>query len=225
MGGKSIQPGTAIALPIPVPATQLFSHRATNALLALLADNPHALFGVRDLARATDYTHKTISDAVVDLAAADLVETSHEGPKKLVQINRARLDNPDDPILRIPQSEFHEPVSALLDRLHENLEDIRGIVLFGSVACGEADRRSDIDCFVLVADHQATNQQRAHELTSDLSERRFSGDRYKFHLLVESLESTQNYGERLRDIFATGLTLAESESLRTLKQEVLANGR
>lgn len=81
MDEKSIQTGTAIALPIPVPAMQLFSHRATNALLALLADNPYALFGVRDLARATDYTHKTISDAVVDLAAADLVETSHEGPK------------------------------------------------------------------------------------------------------------------------------------------------
>lgn len=38
MDGKSIQTSTAIALPIPVPATQLFTHRATNALLALLVN-------------------------------------------------------------------------------------------------------------------------------------------------------------------------------------------
>jgi len=217
--------GTSIALPIPVRAGGLFSHRATGDVLALLADAPDTAFGIRDLARATGYAHKSVSDAVEDLEAAGLVEVDHQGRKKLVRIDRDRLTNPDDPILRIPQAEFHPPVRALVERLRETLDDLRGIVLFGSVARGEADRRSDVDCFVLVGGTQATAQQRAHGITGDLNEERFEGDRYRFQVLVESVESARQHGERLREMFAEGLTLHETPALRDLKREVLTDGR
>ncbi len=110
-------------------------------------------------------------------------------------------------------------------RLTDQIEEIHGIVLFGSVARGDADRRSDIDCFVLVDGTQATAQQTAHEITSELNEEAFDGDRYKFHVLVESVESAHRYGNRLREIFATGLTLKTSETLTQLKEEVLTNGQ
>lgn len=225
MGSKSIQKGASLALPVPVPATDLFSHNCTGEILAVLVDNPYTAFGIRDLSRATDHPHRSISSAIDDLEAVGFVETEHAGRKKLVHINRTRLTKPDDPIIQIPQAEFHTPVRELITRITNQIENIHGIVLFGSVARGDADRRSDIDCFVLVDGPQATAQQTADEITSELNEESFDGDRYKFHVLVESVESARRYGDRLQEIFATGLTLAESDILTQLKEEVLTNGR
>jgi len=225
MGSQSIQRGASLELSVPVPSTDLFRHKSTGEILALLIDNPYTAFGIRDLSRATDHPHRSISSAIDDLEAVGFVEIEHTGRKKLVRINRARLSKPDDPIIQIPQDGFHAPVRELVTRLTDQIEDIHGIVLFGSVARGDADRRSDIDCFVLVDDTQATAQQTADELTSELNEETFDGDRYKFHVLAESVESARQYGDRLREIFATGLTLDGSDALTQLKEEVLTNGR
>lgn len=224
MGSNHIQRGASLELPVPVPSTDLFSHACAGEILAVLVDNPYTAFGIRDLSRATDHPHRSISSAVDDLEAVGFVDIEHAGRKKLVRINRSRLSKPDDPIIRIPQDEFHTPVRELLTRLTDNLDDIHGIVLFGSVARGNADRRSDIDCFVLVDGTQATAQQTADELTSELNEEVFDGDRYKFHVLVESVKSARDYGDRLREIFATGLTLEGSDTLTQLKEEVLTDG-
>lgn len=217
--------GTTLSLSVPVPTRELFSHRCTGDVLALLVDNPHTSFGIRDVSRLIDATHPTISSAIDDLESAGLVETEHAGAKKHVRIDRTRLDKPDDPIMQIPQAEFHSPVRELVDRVTDEIDDVCGVVLFGSVARGEADRRSDVDCFVLVDGSQAMAQQTADEITAALNETRFDGDRYKFHVLVESVESARDYGDRLREIFATGLTIVESEELTTLKEEVFADGR
>lgn len=213
-----------LALSIPVTHPELFSHRATAALLSVLADNPYTEFGIRELSRATDYTHRSVSQAVEDLEAVDLVESEHHGPKKLVRINRSRLDTPAESVLTIPQSEFHQPVRDLVGELETQLDDVLGIVLFGSVARGTADRQSDIDCFVLVRENQAVGQQTAHDVVEKLHDRRYEGERYTFQVLVESLETASEYGDRLREVFATGLTLSETPPLRELKEEVLTDG-
>ncbi|WP_227379116.1 nucleotidyltransferase domain-containing protein [Haladaptatus halobius] len=225
MGSKTIQKGASLALPVPVPSTDLFSHKSTDEILALLVDNPYTAFGIRDLSRATNHPHRSISSAIDDLEAIGFVEIEHVGRKKLVRINRSRLTKPEDPIIQIPQEEFHAPIRELIARLTDSVDNIRGILLFGSVARGDADRRSDIDCFVLVEGKQATAQQTADEITAELNEEAFDGDRYKFHVLAESVESARRYGDRLREIFATGLTLKASDTLTQLKEEVLTNGR
>lgn len=225
MNRKNIHHGTTLALSIPVTRPEVFSHRATADVLAVLADNPDGTFGIREMSRAIDRPHRSVSQAVEDLAAVDLVRIDRDGPKKLVGINRDRLEDPTDPVLAIPQSEFHEPVRDLLAELETALEAVAGIVLFGSVARGQADRRSDIDCFVLVAEGAAIGQQTAHEVVETLHDRRYDGHRYTFQVLVESTETATQYGERLRTIFAEGITLRESDQLRTLKQEVLADGQ
>lgn len=225
MEREPIQEGASLELPVPVPSTDLFSHTCTGEVLALLVDNPYTAFGIRDLSRATDHPHRSISTAVADLNAVGFVEVEHTGQKKLVRINRSRLTKPDDPIVQIPQSEFHAPVRELVARVTADIDDVAGIILFGSVARGDADRRSDIDCFVLVEGTQATAQQTVDEIMSALNEESFTGDRYTFHVLAESVESARRYGDRLREIFATGLTLVDSETLTQLKEEVLTNGR
>jgi predicted nucleotidyltransferase len=214
-----------LTLPLPVPNARLFRYAATDDILTLLANNPHTRFSIRDIRRATGHSPSSVTDTIDLLVETDLVKITRDGNKKLVEINRERLSKPDDPILQIPQAEFHDPVHSLIDRLQDQLDTIAGILLFGSVARGEADRSSDIDCFVLVSDEKATAQRIAHEVARDLEEERFDGDRYQFHVLVESTRSVTNIGERLREIFTEGIVLYETEQLQDAKDEVLTNGQ
>lgn len=224
MDGYSNHLGTTVALSVPIAHPGLFSHSATADILGVLADAPDERYGIRELSRIVDTTHKTVSDAVADLEAVELVVTSHDGPKKTVRINPDRLDKPDDPILGIPQPAFHAPIRELVEGLQDTLPRICGIVVFGSVARGEADRRSDIDCFVLVEDEQATAQQASHELVDHLHDRRFDGDRYTFQVLVESVETARQYGDRLQHILTHGITLEDSPIFQQVKKEVVRNG-
>ncbi|WP_244877489.1 nucleotidyltransferase domain-containing protein [Haloferax prahovense] len=217
--------GMELTFPLPVPNNRLFRYAATGDVLTLLANNPHTRFSIRDIRRATDHSPSSVTDTVDLLAETDLVQITREGNKKLVQINRNRLTKPDDPILQIPQSEFHDPVRTLVDRLRSRIDNIAGILVFGSVARGEADRSSDIDCFVLVTEEKSTAQRIAHEVARDLEEERFDGDRYQFQVLAESVESATNIGDRLREIFTEGIVLHGTEDLQTAKQEVLTTGQ
>lgn len=233
----------SLRLPVPVPNERLFRYAATPDVLALLVNSPGTRFSIRDIRRATGHSPSTVTDTVDLLADCDLVRVTREGNRKLVQINADRLESPIDPIARIPQAEFHEPVRALVERLRDRLDGLAGAVVFGSVARGEADRASDIDCLVLVENERASAQAAAHELASELSELRFNaavagtaggtgtagatrpdGDRYEFEVLVESVESAERVGERLGEILAEGVPVVETERLRELKREVLTGG-
>jgi predicted nucleotidyltransferase len=217
------EPPTEATLTIPIPALDpsLYRYGATNEILRILVDNPYTEFTARELSRVTDYSLRSITQASDVLSANDLIHTRAEGNRKPIRINRARLSKPDDPVLQLPQAEFHQPVRAAVDQLGEQLDDVHGIVVFGSVARGEADRQSDIDLFVLVAEAQATNQRWAHEIAKQLGQQRFTGDRYEFEVLVESVTSARQYGERLGEIFAGGLTLYTTDTLAAVKREVL----
>lgn len=224
MDNESIQSDTSVRVSIPIP-DDVFRHSACGPVLSLLADTPHAAFGIRDLSRAIERPHRSVSLAVDDLEALGLVTTTAESGKKLVQIDRNRLETADDPIVRIPQVEFHDPIRRLRSELLDRLEDVAGILLFGSVARGDADRKSDIDCFVLVRSDRATNQKRAHELAQELGEERFNGDRYDFQIMVESGDSASRQRDRLQEIVVDGITLYETQELTDLKAEVISDGR
>jgi len=208
-----------VELPVPAPTPDLFRHTATDDLLRVLLDNPYERFTIRALARLTENAAQSVKRAVDVLEANDLIVVESEGNRRLVGINRARASKPDDPILRIPQSEFHPPVRAALDRLHEALGDIEGVLVFGSVARGQADRQSDIDLWVLAGDR--ADQHRANELAKELGRERFDGDRYEFQILVETSESARARSDRLEDVFADAITLVDGEPLRDLKHEVM----
>lgn len=209
-----------VGLPIPAPEPDLFRHTATNDLLRLLLDNPYEQFTIRELARLTDNAAQSVKRAVDVLEANGLLVVAPEGNRRLVGINRDRLSKPDDPILHIPQQEFHPPIRAALDRLCAELDGLAGVLVFGSVARGQADRQSDIDLWVL-ADDRTSRQHRANKLATELGQERFDGERYEFQILVESPESARGHGDRLEDVFTDGITLVDSDVLSDVKQEVL----
>ncbi len=210
-----------VGLPVPAPDPDLFRHTATDDLLRLLVDNPYEQFTIRKLARLTDNAAQSVKRAVDVLEANAVVVVETEGNRRLVGVNRSRVTKPDDPVLRIPQPEFHPPVRAALDRIRDELGDTEGILVFGGVARGQADRQSDIDLWLLADDH--VDQHRANELAKELGQKRFDGDRYEFQILVETPRSASAHGDGLQDVFADAITLVDSDTLRDLKHEVMSD--
>lgn len=142
--------GACFSLPLPVTDSDLFKHSASAPVLNFLADNPEFDLSVRQLSRVTSVSDRATGDAVDSLAANGLVETFHEGNARRVRLNRTRFKCEDDPIARIPQVTYRIPVRIAKQYIGDELSDVIGIILFGSVARGEADRQSDIDIWILV---------------------------------------------------------------------------
>ncbi|TKX52437.1 nucleotidyltransferase domain-containing protein, partial [Halorubrum sp. SP9] len=57
----------------------------------------------------------------------------------------------------------------------DNIDNLLGIVIFGSVARGEADRQSDIDCFVVVDGDRTTARRQVTDVVAELQSERFDG--------------------------------------------------
>lgn len=204
-------PFTTVEVPVPAKNANLYRYEVTDELLHFLINHPFREYPFRKLASILDVTHKTVGNAVEVLEDNEIVVVRRQGNKKLVQINRERVDVPDNPILQIPQSEFHEPVRRAVAELRAELEGVRGILVYGSVARGAADRRSDIDLWVLVSENRGRNQRRATEVGNALSEQQINDERYEFHIVVESPSSVPAHTEDIAEIVSSGISLYATE--------------
>lgn len=210
--------GITVSLQVPARDPDLFKHKATDDVLSLVSRHRFDEFTIGGLARRTGHTKPTVGRAVDVLEGNDLVTTRHEGNRRLVGINRERLWVPDDPYLRIPQREFHEPVKAAVDELTDTLDSVLGIVLYGSVARGDADRRSDVDLWVLVSENRAESQRAANAVERDLEDREFETGRYDYDVDVESVSTLPRYTEGVRDIVVSGITMYETPEFETVEK-------
>lgn len=216
--GENRRRGLSIELPVPLPDESLYAIGCTDAVLEFLARHRFDSVTQTELAAQVDRSESSVQRAVDVLAANDLVEVAYDGTRKHVRIDRQRLSVPDDPYLQIPQSEFQAPVKAAVERLREDLDEVIGIVLYGSVARGEADRRSDVDLWIVVRGDRAETQRRANDVVVDLEEERFEGERYEFHVAVETLESIPAFTEDVAEILRSGIPMHDSEQFRTLRE-------
>jgi len=213
--------GIQISIDLPLQDDRLLSGDATGDILLFLSRHHDESFSITDLADAIGYTRPTITKTVDTLSRNDLVTEEHDGPRRLVQINRDRLTIPDDPFLGIPQSEFHAPVQDATDQLRTKLDDVLAVVLYGSVARGEADRRSDIDIWVLVREDRASNQRQANHIRQSLEEETFGGDRYAFDIDVEALQGIPAYAEELQEILHDGIAVYQTDEFDTVRNMIL----
>lgn len=223
--GQASGQGMRISLDVPAGEPALFKHAATNDILHLLANRRFHDFTIRDLAERTEYATGSVGNAVDVLEANELVEVAHDGPAKRVSINTGRLAVPDDPITRIPQAEYHEPVRAAVETLTTEVDDVAGIVLYGSVARGEADRRSDVDLWMLVTGNRMDAQRTVNSIVDRLENRRFNdpGERYDFHVDVEQPDAIGQYADDIRRILSEGILLYTTdtfEKAETIIQEM-----
>ncbi|KZX46363.1 nucleotidyltransferase [Haloarcula sp. K1] len=171
-----------------------------------------------------EHSQQTVRRAVNTLIENGLVIESPESSRRLVQINRTRLSIPDDPILRIPQPEYQEPTKAAIDDLTARLDSVVAIILFGSVARGEADRRSDIDLWVLTKGERATNQREANAVARELEDMEFNGNRYAYDIDVEAVQSVPAYTEDIREIVVSGIPIYTTATFETVEKLLLEEG-
>lgn len=212
-------------LPLDTPSDPtLFRHKATSDALLSLTNHRFSDFSLRELAGQIGHSHQSVRRAVDVLSANDLVIDSPESNKRLVRVNRERLSVPDDPVLRIPQSEYHRPVKAAVTELREQLTDVVGIILYGGVARGEADRRSDIDLWVLTRSGRAEAQRAANAVARDLEETAFDGDRYAYDIDVEAVQAIPAYTDDIREIVVSGIPVYRTDDLETVKNPLLEEG-
>lgn len=160
--------GASIGLALPIRDSALFKHGASAHILNFLGDNPDSNVSIRQLSRVTPLSERATREAVDVLEANDLIETFHKGNARRVHINRARLTIPEDPIRSIPQTHFQTPVRVASHYIRDELETVKGIILFGSVARGDADRQSDIDLWVLVDGDHMQQRHTANKLAQHL---------------------------------------------------------
>lgn len=212
----------------PADDVKMFRIGAADEILRLLVDAHEGEFTIPELVDVTGVTRSTVWRAIDLLDGLDILDIRETPQRKYISIDPDALQK-DDPILAIDQSAFHEPVRMFVERVRDTLggsEDVDrlvGIVVFGSVARGEADRQSDIDCFVVVEGDRTAARRLVMDVVSELRDQRFDGDRFEFEQYVESVESAIRAGNKLREIFDEGITIYEAEGLQDVRTEVMAN--
>mgnify|MGYP000474574614 CR=1 FL=1 len=216
--------GTSISLSIPLLDPDLFKHKATSDVLLFLTNHRFSGFSLREIADQIGHSHQSVRRAVNVLSSNGLVGDSPGSNQRLVRINRRRLSVPDDPILRIPQPEYHKPVKAAVRELREEISGVVGIVLYGSVARGDADRRSDIDLWVLTRSGRAESQREANAVARELEETEFDGDRYAYDIDVEAAQAIPTYTEDIREIVVSGIPVYETGDFETVENLLLEEG-
>lgn len=212
--------GSRITLDVPARDADLFRSQAAHDVLSFLSRYHTDEFSITELTDTVDYSQPSISKATDVLVANDLVVERREGNTRRVHINRSRLLRPDDPFLQIPQAEFQAPVRAAVDEIVDRLDGVIGIVLYGSIARGEADRRSDVDLWVLVEEDRMANQRTANSVRQELEDQEFAPGRYAYDIDVESLPAVPNYTDELRDTLGDGLVVHDTEKFETIRSMV-----
>ncbi|MFQ3475358.1 nucleotidyltransferase domain-containing protein [Halonotius sp. F2-221B] len=226
--GTNSEQHVRLEVPFPFGDEQVFRYKAMEDVIELLVRNPFRAFSVRQLREITDNGSKTTTRAVDLLQQLELVCVDESGRSKRVRLNRNRVTIPDESLFAVPQDEFREPVGAFAEQARTAVPSFSALVVFGSVARGEADRRSDIDLWILVDDNDDLLQARrtATDIAADLGEQRFgdAGNRYEFEVLVESVESAVSHGEAddgIDELLTEGIVIEDSDALERVKDVVL----
>ena len=216
-----------ILLDFPFPEERIFRYQAMQDILHHLVNNPFEEFTQQELASIIDADVSSVSRSVELLEKLGMVTVSDQRPARIT-IDMDHLQRPE-PVFMIPQSEFHKPVQTYLNELEariqesEELDELVGVVLFGSVARGTADRRSDIDLLIIVDGDLTYGRRICTSLARDLEEKSFDGNRYGFEVLIETPDTAVSRGEELQGIFDEGLVLDRSDRLQELRQNIYAS--
>ncbi|WP_042663722.1 MULTISPECIES: nucleotidyltransferase domain-containing protein [Haloferax] len=226
---ENTEQGIKVCVPVdPRGDTGVFRLPAADDVVRHLIDAHQSEFTLKELSEITDRSRSTVWRAVEFLEALDIVQVRQTTQRKYVSINPARLQK-DDPVLGIPQVEYHAPVRAFVERVNAAIEqtdavtNVLGILVFGSVARGEADRKSDIDVFVLVEGDRTIARRVISTVAADLGEERFDGDRYTFEPFVESEASARRASEKLHEIFRDGVTVYGDTEFQHVRTAVMTD--
>jgi len=215
---------TKVMFDFPFPEKRVFRYQAMQDILHHLVTNPLQEFTQQELASITGADISSISRSINLLEELGVITVSEDRPAKIT-VDTDHIQQ-SDPLFTIPQPEFRKPVEAFLteldDRIEETAEitDLIGVLLFGSVARGTADRRSDIDLIIIVDGDLTHGRRVCTAVARELEDKSFADNRYEFEVLVETPATAVSHSEELTEIFDTGLVLAGSDRLQELRRNI-----
>lgn len=210
----------------PEGETAVFRTSVADDVVRLLADASGTEFTIPEMVEATGASRSTVWRAVNLLESVGVVRVREAPQRNYVSVRPESVETGDS-VEGIPQPEFREPVLAFVDAVRERIagpEDVDrllGGVVFGSVARGEADRRSDVDVFVVVEGDRTSARRLVAGVAEEIGQRRFDGDRFAFDPSVETDESAIRAGSKLREVFVEGVTVERTDELDTIRKAVL----
>jgi len=216
-----MQEDARVCLDFPLPEERIFRYQAMQDILHHLVNNPFESFSQQELATMTGADVSSVSRAVDLLDKVGVIAIEDEVPSQ-ISIDQNHVERAD-PLFAIPQQQFRKPVRKFLDELRNRVDtadkvaDVVGVVLFGSVARGDADRSSDIDLFVVVEGDGTHGRRIGTKTARELEDQSFDGDRYQFEILVETPESAMSRAENLKEIFDEGIVLLQNGRLREIR--------
>ncbi len=211
-------------LDFPFPEERVFRYQAMQDILHHLVNNPFEEFTQQELATITGADISSVSRAVDLLDKLGVLEIEPGKPAR-ISIEQSHIER-SDPVFAIPQQQFRPPIQAFLDtitsRINESTKvtELVGVVCFGSVARGTADRSSDIDLLVIVDGDATYGRRIGSEVARDLSDETFDGDRYEFEVLVETPDSAVSHGPKLQEIFDEGIVLERTDALQEVRNAI-----
>ncbi len=101
---------------------------------------------------------------------------------------------------------------------------IEAIVVYGSVARGEATENSDID-LLIVSDEKEEIEDKVLEITYDIDLKNNTVTT-RLYLTPEEMEREVRHGSPfIRDVLAQGVALYDNGTFRRLREEVFATSR
>ena len=215
---------TKVMLDFPFPGKRVFRYQAMQDILHHLVTNPLQEFTQQELASITDADISSISRSINLLEELGVITVSEDRPAKIT-VDTDHIQQ-SDPLFTIPQPEFRKPVDGFLTELDNRIEetaeitDLIGVLLFGSVARGTADRRSDIDLLIIVDGDLTHGRRVCTAVARELEDKSFAENRYEFEVLVETPATAVSHSEELTEIFDTGLVLAGSDRLKELRRNI-----
>jgi predicted nucleotidyltransferase len=215
-----------ISIPLENPQSALlFKRAASRNLLLFLEKNRYRKFSIRQLHRLMkgEFSLFSVQRSIAELEISGLVLSDTIGRKKMVWINPERIHDPADPFLKIPQEEYREPARVLVNAIRKRMDGVRGIVLFGSIAKGDADRMSDVDIIVITSKAKRL-EAKAALIESDALRGRLLGERYRVNIIVEEVSDIQEallsnpaFSTAMRE----GIILHESKIFERKLREVI----
>ncbi|WP_414838315.1 nucleotidyltransferase domain-containing protein [Candidatus Nanosalina sp. VS9-1] len=185
-------------------------------VLEHLLENPGYMFTVNELAEKVSGSYNSVNNFLRELEEFDIVSFQKKGRTYLVQYNQdSRYHEVIKTLLRADNTPLEETAREWAEKFYENSglkDEIRSIILFGSVARGTAGPNSDVDILILVEGYTGTE---------DIKEQARK-EAKKLHLdfelvpVVESVEEFRNnlvHGKRFETNVKTDGIVLEGEEL------------
>jgi len=192
----------------PDPDTDVFRIGAADDILRLLVDAHDTEFSIPELVDATGVTRSTVWRASI----SSTVSTPSRFEKRLNATTSRSTQTVSRRTTRslasLNQNSTRRSEHSSTASKPRPPTPTTSTTSLGSssleASLGEADRQSDIDCFVVVDGNRTTARRQITDVVADLQSERFDGDRFVFEPYVESAESAGRAGSKLHEIFHRG---------------------